>query len=113
MTERSAVIARLQDWQAGTLDPKAVWEWALQVKEANDPADEVVRDVVDVLAELPQDLVLVEDAQVLIEALENPLDETVLSQNLVWNYFDIVDQAGRKTALADDPFYGPFCGEIY
>jgi hypothetical protein len=111
--ERNAVIDKLTEWQSGAIDAKGLWEWAVDVTEIASPADDAVRDVMDVLIDLPQDLVIAEDAQVMIEALNNPPGEVTESQNLVWNYFDFVDKEGRKVALADDPLYAPFCTPTY
>ena len=110
--ERQDVIGRLEAWLSGAIDAETIWTWALDAIESGTPRDEAVRDVMDVLAALPQDLVLKEDAQVMIEALRNPPEELVESQNLIWNYFDFVDTEGRKQSLKDDPFYGPYCAQV-
>lgn len=110
--QRSELIAKLQAWQNEETDAKAIWEWSLAANAASAPADAAVRDVMDVLVALPQDMIVVEDAQVMIEALSNPPHELTESQNLIWNYFDFVDIDGRKQALADDPFYGAFCAPV-
>jgi hypothetical protein len=47
----------------------------------------------------------------MIDALSNPVDQSDLSINLLWNYPDIVDLAGRRRTLHDHPLYGPYCGE--
>ena len=113
LLDREELLAKLKDWQNDNLNAELIWRWALELKEAYSPGDKVVQDVVDVLAELPQDLVTVEDAQVMIEALENNLGQEQLSQNLIWNYFDYLDTESRKPTLAEDPLYEPFCTPAY
>ena len=111
--ERAVVIEKLTEWQSGKLDANGIWSWSLAVTEVAAPADAAVRDVMDVLVALPQDLIVADDAQVMIEALSNPLSELTESQNLVWNYFDFIDTEGRKQMLAEDPFYAPYCVRAY
>lgn len=109
------VIARadlrrvLGDWVAGRSDAVTVWEWAQKAKQAGEPEDLLVRDIVDVLEGLPHDLVLEEDALVMLDALDNPSDEVDLGANLLWNYMDGIDQDARRYALSQHEFYGPFC----
>ena len=67
--------------------------------------------VMEMLCAIPQDLWIEEDAQVMIDALSNPIDQSDLSINLLWNYPDIVDLAGRRRARHDHPLYGPYCGD--
>lgn len=99
----------LQSWHAGQMDPMAVWEWAQTAKQDNTPADELVRDLVDCLATLPFDLIVVEDAEVMLDALANPPEETDLSVNLLWNHLDGINADGRREQLRGDSFYGQFC----
>tara|TARA_B100000427_G_C14987504_1_gene368215 strand:- start:102 stop:449 length:348 start_codon:yes stop_codon:yes gene_type:complete len=113
LLERAELVDKLKNWQTGTVDAEEIWRWALELKEDYSPGDSVIQDVVDVLAELPQDLVTVEDAQVLIEALETNIGQDPLSQNLIWNYFDYLDTESRKQTLAEDPLYAPFCTPAY
>ena len=61
LLDREELLAKLKDWQNDNLNAESIWRWALELKEAYSPSDRVVQDVVDVLAELPQDLVTVED----------------------------------------------------
>jgi hypothetical protein len=111
--ERTTVVDKLTAWQSGAIDAKAIWEWSLTAVETGTPADAAVADVMDVLVALPQDLIIVDDAGVMLEALANPIEELTESQNLVWNYFDFIDTEGRKQMLADDAFYGEFCGAAF
>ena len=59
---------------------------------------------------IAEDLLLPVDAEVMLDALNNPDDEADLSANLLWNYADMIDVSGRKEELADDPLYAPYCG---
>ena len=63
----------------------------------------------EMLCALPQDLWIEEDAEVMIDALQNPMEQSDLSMNLLWNYPDIVDLRRRRRALEDHPLYGPYC----
>jgi hypothetical protein len=99
----------LHDWQQGERDPLAVWEWAQAAKQEGHPADELVRDLVDCLATLPFDFIIVDDAEVMLDALANPVEETDLSVNLLWNHLDGINADGRRDRLRSDPFYGQFC----
>ena len=110
MIGREETLAQLLAWQAGTASPETVWQWAAQHKSSGQPAeDALVRDVIDVLADLPQDLVTLEEAEIMIYGLSNPPAEADLAQNLLWNHLDGLDMDARRRALAEDPFYGPFC----
>ena len=113
MISREELGQVLRDWRAGDKDPLTVWQWAEQAREvtreSGGAADELVRDVVDCLAVLPFDMIVVEDAEVMLDALANPLDETDLSINMLWNHLDGIPTDGRRHDLVDHPFYGQFC----
>ncbi|GIR64025.1 MAG: hypothetical protein CM15mP68_6910 [Pseudomonadota bacterium] len=53
------------------------------------------------LCAIPEDLLLPEDAEVMLDALANSQDEADLSANLLWNYADMIDQ---KSAPASADF---------
>lgn len=112
MTSRVETKKVLDQWLAGESAPEAVWRWASAEKETGNPEDALVQDVVDVLAGLPYDLITEEDAEVMSYCLGNPVEESDLGQNLLWNHLDGVDTDSRRRALADDDFYGPFTGDI-
>ncbi len=107
--ERDTLIAKITAWQEGGLASEQLWHWALQTRESQVSADEVVINVMDMLCALPQDLWIPEDAEVFLDALGNTTQDTDLSVNLLWNYPDIVDTRSRRRDLADDPFYGAYC----
>ena len=107
---REVLIDQLLAWQAEQLASEAMWLWALEQRAERKPSDSAVRDVLDMLCAIPEDLLLPEDAEVMLDALNNPLDQADLSSNLLWNYADMIDQNGRRQALFEDPFYGPYCG---
>ncbi len=111
---REEAQTRLGAWIAGTSDAQAVWQWALACREADawPPGDGLLRDVIDVLAALPVDLIVEEDAEVMAYALGNPVAEADLGQNLLWNHLDGIDTDGRRRALAEHPLYGPYCSDI-
>lgn len=106
---REEVEQTLTAWRAGETDELAVWQWAEAAKAAGGMQDELVRDLVDTLAVLPFDMITVEDAEVMLDALGNPPEETDLSVNLLWNHLDGINQDGRRYELRDHPFYGQFC----
>ena len=107
---REVLIDQLLAWQAEQLASEAMWLWALEQRAERKPSDSAVRDVLDMLCAIPEDLLLPEDAEVMLDALNNPLDQADLSSNLLWNYADMIDHNGRRQALIEDPFYGPYCG---
>ena len=109
--ERQELITKLQSWQAEEIDSEAIWQWALAAAQQRRTEDAVIVAVMEMLCALPQDLWIEEDAQVMIDALHNPADQSDLSMNLLWNYPDIVDQRSRRRALEDHPLYGPYCAE--
>lgn len=116
-TTRTDTLAWLHRWRQGDASAEQVWQWASECAAAHSQGqteyeDELVRDVIDVLAALPQDLIILEDADVMIYGLENPADEADLAQNLLWNHLDTIDSQARRQLLADDPFYGPFCADV-
>ena len=112
MISREETKAVLDEWLAGTREPKAVWQWAEAKKAEGGAEDDLVRDIIDVLSSLPYDLVVEEDAEIMSSTLSNPAEEADLGQNLLWNHLDELDTESRRTRLADDPFYGPFTGGI-
>lgn len=107
--ERDEVVSKLQAWQNQTMDSEAIWQWSLQAAETRSTSDDVIKAVMEMLCALPQDLWIEEDAGVMIDALQNPADQSDLSVNLLWNYPDIVDLRRRRRALEDHPLYGPYC----
>ncbi len=116
MTSRIETKSVIEHWLSGDMEPEAVWKWALDAKDKESEVgrsdDALVRDVIDVLAGLPFDMIIKEDAEVIDYCLGNPLEEADLGQNLLWNHLDNVDADGRRNALAEDPFYGQFTGGI-
>ena len=108
--ERPELIQQLSAWRSGRLASEAMWNWALEQRSQTTPSDVTVRDALDMLCAIPEDLLLPEDAEVMLDALHNPLDQADLSSNLLWNYADMIDQNSRRQALVEDPFYGPYCG---
>ena len=109
MTTREQVTEVLDDWLAGNKDELQVWQWCEQAKEAGSPEDALVRDLIDTLAMLPFEMLTSADAQVMLDALANPVDETDLSINLLWNHLDGINTDVRRDELQDHPFYGQFC----
>lgn len=107
--ERDEVVSKLQAWQSQAVDSEGIWQWSLQAAETRSTSDDVIKAVMEMLCALPQDLWIEEDAEVMIDALQNPLDQSDLSVNLLWNYPDIVDLRRRRRALEDHPLYGPYC----
>ena len=109
--QRDEIIPKLQAWHQQALDSEEIWRWALQATSECVTDDEVIKAVMEMLCAIPQDLWIEEDAQVMIDALSNPVDQSDLSINLLWNYPDIVDLASRRRTLHDHPLYGPDCGD--
>ena len=107
--ERDEVVSKLQAWQNQAVDSEEIWQWSLRAAETRSTSDDVIKAVMEMLCALPQDLWIEEDAEVMIDALQNPLDQSDLSVNLLWNYPDIVDLRRRRRALEDHPLYGPYC----
>ena len=112
MTEinRPELTQHLDAWINGKLSAEELWRWALEARSEREPGDVAVRDIIDMLCSIPEDLLLPVDAEVMLDALNNPEDEADLSANLLWNYADMIDVSGRKKELADDPLYAPYCG---
>ena len=113
MIDRAQTRDQLTAWMQGQRQAQEVWLWAEKAKLDRETfEDRLVQDVVDILAALPQDLITEEDAEIMLYGLNNPIEEADLAQNLLWNHFDNIDIEARRRALADDPFYGPFCGSV-
>jgi hypothetical protein len=108
VTTRDDLRTVLAAWQSGEKDELTVWQWA-EAAQAEQPEDKLVRDLVDVLAGLPFDLILKDDIPVMQDALANPPTETDLSINLLWNHLDGIYTDQRRQELSDHPFYGQFC----
>ncbi len=113
LTQRAELSSVLQAWLAGESTPEAVWHWAVAQQADKDHEDELVRDCVDTLSSLPYDLIVPEDAQIMLYGLGNPPEEADLAVNLLWNHLDGLDTQARRDALRDDPFYGPYCSDVY
>ena len=109
MVSRVDLTEVLKQWVDGARSPEEVLIWSHSDDAAGAPPDDLVRDVMDMLRALPAELVLAEDAQVMLEALEGPVEEADLGVNLLWNYWDMRDVPQRRRDLAEDPFYGPYC----
>lgn len=108
VTTRIEVEELLQAWVKGEKTPLQVWQWAELAKQAGKAADELVRDVVDTLAVLPFDMITTDDVPVILDALSNPIEETDLSVNLLWNHLDGIATDMRRFDLRKDEFYGQF-----
>lgn len=111
MTTRAELIEVLQAWTQQQMDEQAVWEWSTRERDAMGERranDVLVQDILDTLVGLPFDLITTEDALVMLDALDNPVDETDLSVNLLWNHLDMVNTDGRRYELRDHPFYAQF-----
>ncbi len=116
MITREQLLQVLDGWQSGDMNELAVWQWGeqarteirRQLQDAEPEVDGLVRDIVDLLAALPYEMLVTEDLQVLTDALSNPVEETDLSQNLLWNHMDAVDVDARRMQFAEHPFYGQF-----
>lgn len=107
--ERSELNTVLTQWLHNEMDELQVWQWAgEQLEQGFAPADELVKDIVELLAALPYEMVLREDLAVFLDALANPAAETDLSINLLWNHMDTVNVDSRRLQHADHPFYGQF-----
>ena len=107
--DRVKMLQQVELWRQGSIDSEAMWLWSLQAKAEMKVVDAAVRDALDMLCSIPEDLLISEDTEVIFDALGNPEDQTDLSCNLLWNYLDMIDTRGRRTTLAQDPFYGPYC----
>lgn len=120
MITREQLLQILLDWQSGEMNELAVWQWGEEAKQkiraefggsgsgSAPPVDDLLRDIVDLLAALPYEMLVQEDIGVLKDALANPLDETDLSVNLLWNHMDAIDVDLRRDEYASHPFYGQF-----
>ena len=102
----------MNNGKRGHIGAPEIWQWAKDVHEESEAADRVVADIIKILTALPHDVVIQEDCEVFLDALANPLEDADLSLNLLWNYFDMLDEGTRKRALLDDPFYGPYCKDV-
>lgn len=107
--DRVKMLQQVELWRQGSIDSEAMWLWSLQAKAEMQVVDAAVRDALDMLCSIPEDLLISEDTQVIFDALGNPEAQTDLSCNLLWNYLDMIDTRSRRATLAQDPFYGPYC----
>ena len=81
--QRDEIISKLQAWHQQALDSEEIWRWALQATAECVTEDVVIRAVMEMLCAIPQDLWVEEDAQVMIDALSNPVAQSDLSINLI------------------------------
>ncbi len=116
MITREQLVETLELWRRDQKDELTLWQWAEEAKQQirrqhqqeQGQVDELVRDIVDLLAALPYEMVLKDDVAVFLDALANPAEETDLSINLLWNHMDGVDVDSRRESLSNHPFYGQF-----
>ena len=108
MIKREELIQTLQSWVAADIGELAVWEWGEQAKSDGAFECELVSDLVGLMAALPYEMLVVEDVEVFLDALANPLHETDLSINLLWNHMDMVDVDTRREQYREHAFYGQF-----
>ena len=112
MIDRHSTKSVLDAWIKGEKDAEAVWRWAEEAHAGQSYEDDLVRDIVEVLATLPQDLITEEEAEVMSYGLGNAPEEADLAQNLLWNHIDGIDTEERRRRLSDHPLYGPYCAGV-
>ena len=113
MITRKELVEILNKWANGELSELQVWQWGenAQARSASgeDTCEcELVRDLVSLIATLPYEMLVLKDVPVFLDALANPLDETDLSINLLWNHMDTVDVDTRRIQYGEHEFYGKF-----
>ena len=77
---RPELIEQITAWQSGQLSSEDMWNWALEQRAQRTPSDVAVRDALDMLCAIPEDLLLPEDAEVMLDALANSPDEPICQQ---------------------------------
>lgn len=103
------VAAILRQWKAGLLTHPQVHDWATDrhAVDAWDPEDGAVAEVLACLDMMDMNLVVAEDADVLLAALGEKTAER--AAQALDAYQDTIDLKARKLRLAGDPFYARFC----
>jgi hypothetical protein len=100
------VREKLEQWLAGQLTARQVHAWAESrfMTEEWDPESESVNFVLSELDRMDMNLVTVEEAPVFLEALRAPH-----TKRIIGDHYASRDIEARKSALASDPMYAPFC----
>ncbi len=99
----------LREWQAGSLEPLEVLEWAEEHYDLEILKDEVVIEVLTCLESLHQNLITVEDVPVFLQMLDTPPEREADALRLLSRHDEGVDWEARKDKYRDHPFYGIFC----
>lgn len=108
--EREELIKTLRDWQNGTLTASQVHEWGENhFPYSGEPHDEVTNEVLQRLDILDMNLLIAEDAPMLLDVLANATTGAEADQMIDAYYKSNVNIEARKRQLASDPLYAPFC----
>ena len=101
----------LREWQAGSLEPQQVLEWAEERYDLEILKDEVVIEILTCLDSLHQNLITVEDVPVFLQMLDAPLGREQDALMLLAKHDESVDWKARKDKYKNHPLYGIFCKE--
>ena len=99
----------LLDWQAGTLEPQEVLEWAEERYDLEQLKDETVIEILTCLDCLHVNLTTVEDVPVFLRMLNLPLDRNEDALAMLQSHSASINLDARKTKYRDHPLYGLFC----
>jgi hypothetical protein len=108
---RGDIVEILEAWQAGTIGPRDVHEWAEERYASSkfEAEDEVANEVLSNLDSLDINLTTVEDAPIFLRVLRLPHDASDAALALLREHSSSVDISERRRRYAADPFYGRFC----
>jgi hypothetical protein len=109
---RGDIIHVLEAWQAGTIGPRDVHEWAEERYASSnfETEDDVATEVLSNLDCLDINLTTLEDAPTFLRMLRLPHDQPQEAFALLREHSDSIDIDERMRRYATDRFYGRFCG---
>ena len=101
----------LGDWQVGRRTSAEVHDWAEMryAVDGWDCEDDVANVVLGELDRLDMNLLTNDDVPVLQAILDLPQGQQLRATEMMESHFAGISLDARKSALASDPTYAPFC----
>ena len=113
---RAQISEILEKWRDGALNASEVLAWAQKQNDedasAEDPLTEKILKELDILQ---INLLTQGDAGVLGQILHDPTigNDNEKITDALNKFYGSVDMKKRMSELEDDPFYAPYCSEIW
>lgn len=99
----------LLEWQAGTLEPGEVLEWAEERYNLEQLKDDTVIEILTCLDSLHVNLTTVEDVPVFLRMLALPPDQDEEALSMLESHSAKINLEARKAKYRNHPLYGLCC----